>query len=88
MNTATVRASAAAALTVAIIVSTSASPASAIPWPGEPNESQPVHQMQAPCGSSISWGTRRLERIGTQFVRGDDLTGAGVAAPGWVPERQ
>jgi hypothetical protein len=27
-----------------------------------------------------------LTRIGTQFVRCDNLTGAGVAAPRWVPE--
>ena len=27
-----------------------------------------------------------LERVGTQFVRCDDLTGNGVPAPGFVPE--
>lgn len=27
-----------------------------------------------------------LMRIGTQFVRCDNLTGAGVRAPSWVPE--
>ncbi|CAN7460492.1 hypothetical protein [Knoellia sp. LjRoot47] len=27
-----------------------------------------------------------LERVGTQFVRCDDLTGNGVPAPAWVPE--
>lgn len=27
-----------------------------------------------------------LRRIGTQFVRGDYLTGGGVAAPSWIPE--
>ena len=29
-----------------------------------------------------------LERIGDQFVRCDNLTGAGVAAPSYVPEQQ
>lgn len=27
-----------------------------------------------------------LERIGTQLVRCDNLTGAGVKAPSWIPE--
>jgi hypothetical protein len=30
---------------------------------------------------------RPLERVGTQFVRGDDLTGNGVEAPLWVPDQ-
>ena len=30
---------------------------------------------------------RSLERVGTQFVRGDDLTGNGVKAPLWIPEQ-
>lgn len=28
----------------------------------------------------------QLKRIGTQFVRCDNLTGNGVPAPSWVPE--
>jgi hypothetical protein len=28
-----------------------------------------------------------LMRIGTQFVRCDNLTGAGVPAPFWIPEQ-
>ena len=31
-------------------------------------------------------GPCTLERLGTQFVKCDDLTGAGVPAPGYVPE--
>jgi hypothetical protein len=27
-----------------------------------------------------------LRRIGTQYVRCDNLTGAGVRAPSWIPE--
>lgn len=34
------------------------------------------------------YGTCPLTRIGTQFVRCDDLTGAGVPAPFWIPEQQ
>ncbi|MDQ0575460.1 hypothetical protein [Agromyces albus] len=30
----------------------------------------------------------QLTRIGNQFVRCDNLTGAGVAAPSWVPEQR
>jgi hypothetical protein len=29
----------------------------------------------------------QLERIGTQLVRCDNLTGGGVQAPPWVPEQ-
>ncbi|MGX5715452.1 hypothetical protein [Arthrobacter sp. MAHUQ-56] len=29
-----------------------------------------------------------LERIGTQLVRCDNLTGAGAAAPYWIPEQK
>jgi hypothetical protein len=32
-------------------------------------------------------GRCRLQRVDTQFVRCDDLTGNGVPAPGYVPER-
>jgi hypothetical protein len=28
-----------------------------------------------------------LQRVGTQFVRCDDLTGNGVSAPGYIPQR-
>ncbi|WP_438855531.1 hypothetical protein [Agromyces sp. M3QZ16-3] len=28
-----------------------------------------------------------LRRVGTQFVRCDDLTGAGVPAPSWIPQQ-
>lgn len=30
---------------------------------------------------------RPLERVGTQFVRDDDLTGNGVQAPLWISQR-
>ena len=30
-------------------------------------------------------GRCSLTRVGTQFVKCDDLTGNGVSAPGWIP---
>jgi len=55
-----------------------AGPAGARP---EPAPSAPTVQSSAaqPC---------LLTRIGDQFVRCDNLTGAGVAAPSWVPEQR
>lgn len=29
-----------------------------------------------------------LERVGTQYVRCDNLTGLGVPAPEWIPEQR
>jgi hypothetical protein len=42
---------------------------------------QPAESFQAPFVHCP------LERVGTQLVRCDNLTGAGVAAAPWVPER-
>jgi hypothetical protein len=42
---------------------------------------QPAESFQAPFVHCP------LERVGTQLVRCDNLTGAGVAAASWVPER-
>jgi hypothetical protein len=39
-----------------------------------------------PDPSQASVNRCPLERIGTQLVRCDNLTGAGVRAPSWVPE--
>jgi hypothetical protein len=47
----------------------------AVPDPGPPRPSG--HSSQCP-----------LERVDSQLVRCDALTGAGVPAPVWVPERQ
>lgn len=87
MNTATIKTATIATVTVAIITFTSASSAFALPDPGEPGASPTALQTDAPCGVTTS-GDRLLRRIGTQFVRGDDLTGAGVPAPAWVTEAQ
>jgi hypothetical protein len=53
------------------------SPALAKPDPGGPVVGGPA-TMTTVCS---------LTRIGTQLVHCDQLTGAGVSAPSWVPER-
>lgn len=64
---------AAAALLLAVVVP---APAFAKPDPGTSGGMVPVLTGQQ-CP---------LTRIGTQFVRCEDLTGAGALAPSWVPE--
>ena len=59
----------AAALT---FLMTGAGAASAIPEPGPVRPTYPVVDLQRDCP---------LERLGTQLVRCDNLTGAGVRAP-------
>ncbi len=88
MNTAITKAAAIATLTIALIASTNVSSAFALPDPGEPGSPGAVHQTNAPDSVATTLGVKLLERIGTQFVRGDNLTGAGVPAPDWVPEAQ
>ena len=45
-------------------------------------------EPQPPSIPASSYGPRcSLERIGTQFVRCDNLTGAGVPAPSWIREQ-
>ena len=73
-------------LALAIALGGAASVGDAFPDPGEPG-------APAPGSTSLSVSTNfhgdprfeQLERLGTQFVRGDDLTGAGVPAHPWVP---
>ena len=63
----------------ALIAGIAAAPAVAIPDPG-----------QWPAGQ-VQLGDRdgcELRRVGTQFVKCDDLTGAGVAAPSYIPEQR
>jgi hypothetical protein len=71
------RTAARGALTVAVIVVSVAGPADARQDPGAPNPSASTIQPTRDCP---------LTRVGTQFVRCDNLTGAGVPAPPWVPE--
>lgn len=88
MITSTIRAAVLSTLTIALIFSTNVTSAFAIPDPGYPSVPVPVHQTDAPCTVVPGSADRLLRRIGTQFVRGDDLTGAGVPAPSWVLEVQ
>jgi hypothetical protein len=64
------------ALTVGTLLmsATGALSAAARPDPGSAERSA-LYTTDSPCP---------LERVGTQFVRCDDLTGNGVPAPAWV----
>ncbi|GAA2015670.1 hypothetical protein [Microbacterium ulmi] len=45
-------------------------------------------EPQPATGSTRQYGPYcSMERIGTQYVRCDDLTGAGVPAPSWIHEQ-
>jgi hypothetical protein len=65
----------AAAATATLIAGLAAIPAAARPDPGEP----------IPIRFS-SYENCPLNRIDTQLVRCDNLTGAGVVAPAYIPE--
>jgi hypothetical protein len=54
------------------------SPATASPDPGDPVRTDRATMTLLTC---------ELQRVGTQLVRCDDLTGAGATAPTYVPER-
>ena len=49
---------------------------------------RPEPAPAAPIVQSERIGECPLTRVGDQLVRCDDLTGAGVPAPPWVPEQQ
>lgn len=68
----------------ALVLLVGATPASA-----RPDAGAPVTSATSSTTSTTSTDSGRcpLERIGTQLVRCDDLTGNGVAAPGWVAAR-
>ena len=48
----------------------------------------PVATASPPDPPQDTFSSRRcpLQRIGTQLIRCDNLTGAGVRAPSWIPE--
>lgn len=62
----------------ALVVGLGALPAAARQDPGK---------IDAPATSSTATYFCTLERVGTQFVACDNLTGNGVPAPRWVHER-
>lgn len=53
----------------------------------QPAFARPEPEPQ-PTQTSIDRSHCALERIGTQYVTCDDLTGAGAPAPEWVPEQR
>lgn len=67
----------AAACAALVAIGLTALPASARPDKGDPLGTT----------AAVDEGRCALARVGTQFVRCDNLTGNGVAAPAWVPER-
>ena len=73
--TTTLSTSALVASAAALLAVLAATPASARPEPAPaPAVVQPADDL---C---------LLERVGTQFIRCDDLTGAGVPAPSFIPQ--
>ena len=71
----------AATVATLLLAAISAAPASA----------GPLHDPILPAPSASASGSNNhtcwLQRVGTQLVRCDNLTGNGVAAPLWMPER-
>lgn len=67
--------SSATALFLGAVLTTTAGPATATLDPGPPVERERTS------------GSCPLERVGTQFVRCDDLTGNGLPAPSFLPSR-
>ncbi|HSO66004.1 MAG TPA: hypothetical protein VLQ78_12970 [Ornithinibacter sp.] len=66
---------AASAATVVLLLGLGAAPSSARPDAG------------APAAREGHVDDCLLQRVGTQYVRCDVLTGNGVPAPAWIPER-
>lgn len=61
-----------------LLVGGVSSPATAAEDPGVPNKPPSAQTSSRGC---------ELMRIGTQYVRCDNLTGAGVPAASWIPEQ-
>jgi hypothetical protein len=75
--------STALAVASAVVV---ALPASARPDPG-PTLDRQTSTATTSTTAPEDEGRCPLRRVGTQYVRCDNLTGNGVAAPAWVLER-
>jgi hypothetical protein len=80
MNTHRNRCWQAATVGALLVSALSAAPASAVMLHG------PSLPPRSTAGSSPNNHTCLLQRVGTQFVRCDNLAGNGVEAPLWVPE--
>ena len=71
----------AATVAAALLAALCAAPASAGPL------HDPILPAPSASASASTNHTCWLQRVGTQLVRCDNLTGNGVAAPLWMPER-
>lgn len=72
-----------AAATAVAAFGLGALPAAARQDPGDPSTPNTTSSTTTP----VNEGRCALRRVGTQYVRCDNLTGNGVAAPAWVLER-
>jgi hypothetical protein len=73
------------AAVVTLMTTAPALSATARPDPGDPSAEQSCTAVAR--GHALSYEPNcPLRRIGDQLVRCDNLTGAGAAAPSWVPE--
>ena len=64
-----------------LVLGTTASPAAARQDPGQVST-----RAEQPTSPPDEGTNCPLQRVGTQFVRCDNLTGNGVPAPGWLDE--
>ncbi|GAA2024009.1 hypothetical protein GCM10009819_03580 [Agromyces tropicus] len=81
ITTTAITTSALVASAAALLTAIAAAPAVARPEPGPEPAPAVVAVERADAPVCL------LERIDAQFVRCDDLTGAGVPAPSWIPEQ-
>ena len=72
------------ALAALLVAGMSVVPASAVPDQGDPSQPEARPYPLDVQLLDRSTGPRHLGRIGTQYIRGDDLTGAGAPAPEWM----
>jgi hypothetical protein len=52
-----------------------------------PAGARPVEDDPGPAAARLNWRSCPLQRIGSQLVRCDSLTGAGVSAASWIPQQ-
>jgi hypothetical protein len=71
---------------IAVVIRACASAASVILLLTVPALLAQASPTPNPATSGLSAANCPLTRVGTQFVRCDNLTGAGVPAPSWIPE--
>lgn len=89
--TAAARRAAALTVTAVALLGLGLAPASARPEAGPPVGPAAAAALVTAAGQAAQKGTDDdqcvLRRVAAQFTRCDDLTGNGVPAPAWIPER-